>query len=268
MDYYSILGITKTASQDEIKAAYKQKAKQYHPDKPDGDADLFKQVNEAYETLKDPSKRSQYDQPRPQYQFNTGNFEDIFSSFFGGMNPRQNFRRNRDIKILLELTLEDVLTGKDFIATYTMYNGRETNANIRIHPGVQDTEIIRFKNLGDGSVSQLPRGDLLVQVKVKKHPVFERDGYNLTTIEKVNLFDLMLGTNIKVNTLSGENISVRIPAGTNPGTILSVAGHGLPNIRAGRTGNLYIQIKGFTPKIPFDLHEKVKSLYDEINSRT
>lgn len=267
MDYYSILGVAKTASQDDIKQAYKRLAKEHHPDR-GGDHNRFAQINEAYETLRDPNKRAAYDQPQPQYQFSSNNFEDIFSSFFGGINQRQSYRRNRDIKILLELSLEDVLQGKDLIATYSMYNGRETSANIRIHPGVQDTEIIKFKNLGDGSIDTMPRGDLLVQVRVKKHPVFERDGFNLIVIEKVNLFDLMLGTSIKITTLGGENINVRIPSGTNPGTILSVAGHGLPNIRAGRTGNLYIQIKGVTPKIPLDLHEKVKKLNDEINSRT
>lgn len=262
MDYYKTLGVSKTATQEEIKKAYKKLAMEHHPDR-GGDTARFSEINEAYETLKDPKKRQEYDSPRPEINFNSQNFEDIFSAFFGGRGMQA--RRNRDLKLSVSITLEEVFSGKDLIANYNLSNGQNTTANIRIHPGVQHGEAIRYKGMGDNSVSGLPRGDLIVHVNVLRHKTFERDGRNLKTNIEINTLDLILGTKISITTLTGSLINVNIPKGTNPGTILSVAGHGLPDFRTGLTGNLYITIKGKTPKIENDdILKRIKQINDEV----
>lgn len=262
MDYYKILNVAKTATQEEIKKAYKKLAMEHHPDR-GGSTAKFAEINEAYETLKDPKKRQEYDSPRQEFNFNSQNFEDIFSAFFNNAGMRN--RKNRDLKLTVSITLEEVLTGKDLIANYTLANGQNTTANIKIHPGVQHGEAIRYKGMGDNGISSLPRGDLIIYINIIKHKIFERDGRNLKTVVEVNTLDLILGTKISIKTLTDNQINVNIPKGTNPGTILSVAGFGLPDSRAGITGNLYITIKGKTPKIDDEnILARIKQINDEV----
>lgn len=268
MDYYSILGINKQASQDEIKKAYRKQAMANHPDR-GGDSGKFAQINEAYETLKDPNKRQAYDNPQVRMNtrsFDAGDMNTIFEAMFGrGARPQQP-RKNPDTKIGIRISLADAATGKDVLATYKLRNGRESSASIKIHPGINDMEVIRYAGLGDATNPNLPRGDLLVQVRVLQHARFERDGRNLHTNLDINVFDLMLGTTMIIDKLTGGPLRVTIPKGTNPGTTLSVAGHGMPDPRAGRTGNLYIHINGRLPKLNTIQEEKVRRLNDELNN--
>lgn len=270
MDYYSLLGVTKDASQEEIKKAYKKMVMEHHPDR-GGNHDHFAKINAAYETLKDPAKRAEYDNPQPQYNFNNanfnnGNFNTNFEDLFGAIFGRQQVRRNRDVKIAITLELEEVMNGKDLVANYTLFSGEQTIANIKIHPGVQHGEAIRFKGLGDNSVKQLPRGDLIVFVKVMQHKIFERDGKNLKIVKKVNVFDLITGTQIEIDTLNKNKIAVTIPKGTQPETVLSVSGYGLPDPNTNSTGNLYIRIKGVVPQINNnEIIERIKEINDAIS---
>ena len=122
MDYYNILGVSRTATDSEIKAAYRKLAMQYHPDR-GGDSTRFAQINEAYEVLKDPQRRSRYDNPQPQgFNFNTGNmphgFEDLFTTF--GFNRRQAMQ-NRNVQIAHSIELEDVFKGKSVITKYNAF---------------------------------------------------------------------------------------------------------------------------------------------------
>lgn len=270
MDHYLTLGVSKTATQDEIKKAYRKLAMEHHPDR-GGDHARFAAINEAYDILKDPAKRADYDNPPQTHNFrsdhfNTANFDDLFSTFFSHM--RQPPIRNKDIRVNLTLSLEDVLSGKDLLTTYNINSG-QTTANIRIHQGVEHGEAIRFKGLGDNALPQSPRGDLVVVVSVLKHNVFDRDGKHLKTTVPISVFDLILGSKVEVTLLSGNVISVNIPKGTQPGTILSVSGHGLPNIRTGSTGNLYVALKGIVPKVEDpEILERIKNLNDAISKGT
>jgi curved DNA-binding protein len=273
MDYYNILGVNKTASQDEIKKAYRTLAMQHHPDRNGGDDSMFKKINEAYDTLKDPVKREEYNNPQPTVNFNTNNmysqhgFEDLFNTFFG--QKSYNVRKNKDIKISIILQLEEVLTGKDIIVTYKVTNGTDTNANINIPAGVQHSEVIRFRGLGDNALQGIPRGDLLILVKIEKHKHFEVDGNHLRITQNISVLELILGKKVRIKTLQNSEIEVNIPKGTQPGTILSVPGYGIPNVRSGTTGNLYIKLKAVIPLIHDNtILERIKNLNDEISSST
>jgi len=265
MDYYKRLGVGRNASPEDIKKAYKKLAMQHHPDK-GGNQKTFQEINEAYDTLKDPRKRQQYDNPQPEINVNSSNFEDVFSQFFGGRGPRQ--QRNPDIKLAVDMTLEEVLTGKDVLVTYMLRNGQQTNASLRIHAGVNHGQVIRFKGIGDNSIPHIQRGDLLVLCKVKPHNRFERDRHHLRISVKISVLKLMLGTYVDIVSLTGSPIRVTIPKGTNPGTILSVAGHGLPDLSTNRIGNLYVTIKGTLPTLTLEQERKVKELDDASDNRS
>jgi curved DNA-binding protein len=269
MDYYTRLGVDKKASPEELKRAYKKLAMQHHPDR-GGDQKTFQEINEAYDTLKDPAKRQQYDNPQPRADFNMNsqNMNDIFSQFFGG-GMQQRVRRNRDVTINVRVSLQDVMTGKDVVGKYRLNSGREEVANIKIPAGVEDNLIMQYRGLGDDIIPNAQRGNLNVKVTVEKHPTFVRDRSHLRTKCSINVLELILGTDVYVTNLSGDNVKVKIPKGTNPGTILSIAGHGLPDMNTGRKGNLYLEIKGITPKIDdWDLLKKVSEINNGISTST
>lgn len=266
MDYYNRLGVSKTASPEELKKAYKKLAMQYHPDRPDGDQKTFQEINEAYDTLKDPAKRQEYDNPRPkeQYQYNSQNVNDIFENLF---RTGRRLRKNSDIAITLRIKLEDVLTGKDVVGRYTLNNGHEELATLRVPKGIESGSTMRVPGLGDNSVASLPRGDLYVQIIVENHKRFVRDRSHLKTKCSINVLELILGTEIVLEKLGGGPLAIKIPPGTNPGTILSIPGYGLPETNTRRVGNLYLEIKGVTPKIQeHETLKKVKDIYDGIST--
>ena len=263
MDYYDILGVGRNASSKEIKTAFRKKAAEHHPDK-GGDDSKFKQVNEAYQTLSDPRKRSTYDQfgtsdPQQagfrqqgqQFHFNMGGagFEEVFSSFFGDGFGRRQPMRNQDITIAADIDLEDIVNGKEFIATFRLSSGKEQTVNITLPPGVRPGDKIRYGGMGSDQIPNRPRGDLYVLVRVKNHHRFKLDGINLYIDQNINVFDLVLGTNILIQTIHNRSIKLTVPPGTNSGTTFSVHGQGLPDRRSGQTGNLFVTVKAITPKI-------------------
>lgn len=254
MDYYNILGVNKSASQQEIKSAYKKLAMQHHPDR-GGDNHTFSQINTAYDTLKDTNKRFMYDhqQNAPKQTFNqhTG---------------RRTRFTNENILISVKITLEDVLFGKEILGTYTLSNGLPQTASIKIPPGINNGDTLRFAGLGDNNNPSIPRGDLYVNIIVLKDKMFTRDNNHLKCTAKCSILELMTGTSLKIKTLQG-NVEIKIPPGTNPDTTFSVAGYGLPEINKRKVGNLYVTVKGITPKInDAEILYKVKQLNDEISS--
>ena len=249
MDYYSILGVNRNATPEEIKKAYRKQAMVNHPDR-GGDEAKFKQITEAYEILSNSNKRSAYDNPQPQWgNHNPPNFDDMFGTFFGNGFAQRQPRGNRDITIGARITLLDILQGKSLIATYRLNSGREESVHIDIPPGANHGDTINYQGLGDDSNPRFPRGNLFVKIHVEKNSTWIRDGLDLITKKTVNVFDLLLGTNITIKTLDGKNLNVKIPKGTNPGANFSIKGYGIPHLRTGKKGNIYIHIETFVPNI-------------------
>ena len=287
-NYYDILGVPRNASEKDVKNAFKKKAMQYHPDR-GGNEEQFKQINEAYDVLKDPKKKSQYDQfgtanpqHRPQgheYHFHGGNIniEEIFNSFFTEGNEGHPFfgrgfqrPRNQNVTIAADIDLEDVVHGKKLIASYRLPNGQEQTANIDIPPGVRHGDTINFRGMGGNEYFPgRPQGDLHVKIRIKRHPIYDVDGLDLYITKSVDLFDLILGTNVNVDTIHGKKLNVTVPAGTNPGTTYSIHEQGLPDHRTGAIGRLFVKVNGTTPKVNNEKHrERLRKIQNEANKGT
>jgi len=270
MDYYSILGVNKDASKEELKKAYRKKANKHHPDK-GGDSAEFQKIQEAYSVLSDDTKRSQYDNPN-QFSFNSqnfraGSFDDIFDSMFS--HRRQRRPVNRDITIGIKIDLKEAFFGKNIIGKYRLNSGQEESVSIEIPPGAKSGDTIRYSGLGDNAVPNVPRGNLNVKIQVTKDNNWVRDGNNLHTIHYASVFDLLLGSVIIIESIEGKRLSVNIPKGTNPGSKFSIKGHGMPDVNSRIRGNAYIQIEAEVPKIDDqEILTKLAEIKNEIDIRT
>lgn len=264
MDYYSTLGLNRNASQEEIKKAYRKMAMQHHPDR-GGDEKKFKQISEAYEILSDPQKKQMIDMgvdPKGQqhhggfgqsgpfeFHFGTHNFEDMFGNFgFGGFQQR-HAHRNKTISLVVDLTLEDVLNGKNLDAEISIPGGRKKIINLAIPAGIEEGQQIRYQGMGDNSVPNIPAGDLIVNVRIIPHRTYRREGDNIVVEKYISVWDALLGTKIEINTLDNKSLEITVPSGSQPETVLSCRNEGLPNMRSKLRGNLLVKIKIKIPKI-------------------
>ena len=274
MDYYSILGVAKNASDKELKSAYKKLSMQHHPDRTGGSDEKFKQVNEAYSTLKDPRKRQEYDNP-PQQQYSqgfgpngfqgTGGFEDIFSNMFGAGQQRRQQQIRADITLGIEINIEDVFNGITRYITYRLSNGQEETVEIKIPQGAKHGDRIRYSGMGDISPNRT-RGDLYLHIKELVSREWQREGLNVYHSKQVNVFDLLLGCVIIVRTPEGKNVKVNVRKGTDPGTTLSIPGYGITSSRRGQKGNLFIIIKADVPNIQDeDILNKIEDIKNGIS---
>jgi DnaJ-class molecular chaperone len=270
MDYYSTLGVSRSASADEIKKAYRGLAMKHHPDR-GGDANKFKEIEEAYRILSDPKKKQMVDQGMDPnnpnqgfggFEFNTGNLDDIFRNFGFGGRPRQ--RQNHSLSIVISVTLEEVLKGKEIDAEISMPGGGKKLINISIPAGVEHGQQIRYPQMGDQSITGLPPGDLIVSVQIVNHSVFQRERLNIICEKKISVWDALLGTSINVVTLDGRNLGISIPPGSQPDTVMSCKGEGLPHMRTGQRGNLLIKIKVDIPRLSVEQIKKIKEVKDGI----
>jgi curved DNA-binding protein len=271
MDYYSILGVPRTASEADLKKAYKKASMQHHPDR-GGNAEKFKEVSEAYTTLKDPQKRQQYDNPQPQgFGRNDfggmGGFEDVMrNAGFGhgfAQQQRQHTPRNRDIPIQADIHLSDVLTGKTLIIQYQLSNGSIETVNVDVPSGAKHGDTIQYEGLGDVGHPRYPRGNLHVKIRVIKNRSWQRDQDNLFTKKPINVFDLLLGCAIIVQTLDERKIRLVIPKGTQPGATFSITNYGIPDLHNKIRGNIYVTIETEIPQVDeIDLLTKIEELRD------
>jgi len=251
MDYYSILGVNRNATPEEIKKAYKKKSMQHHPDR-GGNQDEFIKVQSAYEVLSNSDKRDAYDHPHNPFQnqqqnpFRGSPFEHMFSQGFG---QQRQTPRNRDITVQAKIDLKDVLTGKSLIIQYQLSTGRLETVTVEVPAGAKHGDTVQYEGLGDEGHPRYPRGNLQVRIFVTKQKNWDRDNDNLIVKKDVNVFDLLLGCVIIITTLENKKLELKIPQGTQIGTTFSIPGYGVPNMRSGKRGNLYVTIDAKIPKI-------------------
>ena len=264
-DFYKILGVSKTAPADEIKKKYRALARELHPDKTKGDAKLeekFKAVSEAYDILSDPKKRAEYDEARSLFERGGmprggGNFQGgDFGDFFGGGNPNDLFanlfgggrrgpRKGQDLQTEATITFREAVQGTTLELRLNT-DGRNTQTvSARVPAGVNDGAKIRVK--GKGAPGEAGPGDLFIYLHVKPHPIFGRKGENLTLDLPVTFAEAALGADVKVPTLEGNEVTLRIAPGTQNGRVLRVKGKGVN--KGGATGDLLVTIDVQVPRI-------------------
>jgi curved DNA-binding protein len=267
-NYYETLGVSRTATDDEIKRAYRSAAMKHHPDR-GGDAGKFQEIQAAYATLSDPNKRSQYDNPAPQGGFHFHGPEG-FEQFFGQGSPfgdifgfhQRRPQGNRNIQLQTAISLEEAFYGKEMLASVTLPSGHEQTVNITIPKGIHEGTTLKLQGMGDDSQIGAPRGDMLLSVQIQNHPVFKRQGDDLIQEHVIDCFDALLGGTITVKGIDGKQLETNIPAGVQHDAILSLNGHGMPNFNNHtRRGRLLIRIK---IKIP-TLSEEQKSNLRQLN---
>lgn len=266
-DPYKILGVGRTATQDEIKTAYRKLAAQHHPDR-GGDTKKFQEVQGAYEILSDSEKRAEHDNPRQQmggFHFHSRGFppgmEEIFGDMFGGIFG-QRMQKNRTLNIQTAITLEEAFFGKNIIANLRLPSGKEHILDVKVPPGINDGQTLRFAEMGDDSISNLPKGDINLTINVQPHSRFERHGDDLVEKLNLNCLDAIVGKIIKITTIDGKELEIQINPGTQHGQLLSIHGHGMPNIRDPRMrGRLLLNVNIV---VPTDLSDKDKEKIQSI----
>jgi len=266
-DFYKILGVGKSASADEIKKKYRSLARELHPDKTKGDTAMeekFKAVSEAYDILSDGKKRAEYDQARDMYErggfrapqggqnfeggdfsdiFGGGNPQDIFANLFGG-GGRRGPRKGQDLQTEATITFKEAAFGTTLELRLSADGGPSQNISARVPAGVNDGAKIRVK--GKGSKGEAGPGDLFILLHVKPHALFSRKGENIALTVPVTFTEAALGGDIKVPTLAGDEVTLRIAPGTSNGRVLRVKGRG---ITKGTTlGDLLVTIEVQVPQ--------------------
>ena len=291
-DYYQILGVSKNATEGEIKKAYRKLAMKYHPDHSKGDKnaeEMFKKVSEAYAVLSDKEKRQQYDtfgsagfhQRYSQEDiFRNVDLGDILKEFgfggqgmrfsfgggspfggpFGGGQRRQAPVKGSDLVYELPLTLQEVASGTSKTVSF-QHQGRSENITVKIPPGMITGKKLRLAGKGEASGYGGPPGDLFIQSKVSADATFSNEEYDLHTTIAIRLSESLLGTQVKIPTLEGGELNLKIPPGTRHKTRMRLAGHGLPKMKGRSKGDLYVTV---SVDIPKKLTPEQKKLVDKL----
>ena len=277
-NFYDTLGVAETASEKEIKNAFKALAKKYHPDQ-GGDENKFKEINEAYDTLKNSEKRQEYDAMRKygtrgsgfNQQGNDFFSEDIFQDFFSGFGfgpgrgqtrvYRTRPRTNQSVNIRLSLSIKEVYHASEKTVSIRLLSGRDEIVHLKIPAGVQNGAVFKYKGLGDDTDANLDRGDLLCTVQVLDSDGYTRKGNDLYTDKTISCFDAIRGMEFKIKTLDDRILNIKVPAGTQPENTIMLKGQGMPlhdtlNIK----GNIYIKINISIPALSAKDLEKIKDL--------
>jgi molecular chaperone DnaJ len=369
-DYYDILGVPKTASDDELKKAYRKLALQHHPDRNKGDKaaeQKFKELNEAYDTLKDPQKRAAYDRfghaafqggnpggnpfgrggahgfgggQGPAGGFGGSGFEDLFEDILGGMfgggggfggqqQPRTGGRpRGADLRYTLDATLAQAFSGFETTISFPSHNACPTcggsgakkgtkpvtcpvcqgqgqvsmrqgfftftrtcpecggggelirdkcpdcrgsgriratrTVTVKVPAGVDDGTRLQLRGEGEAGMHGGPPGDLFVFIRLGGHAVFRRDGADLHLEFPLNLADAILGSTFQIPTLDGKKTDLKVPAGTQPDTVLRLRGYGMPELASpSRRGDLLVRIK---VQVPAKLTREQQALVEQLKT--
>jgi curved DNA-binding protein len=284
-DYYTVLGVSKTATPDEIKKAYRKLAMKYHPDKTKGDKaaeEKFKKISEAYAVLSDAKKKQEYDtfgstgfQQRYSQEdiFKNFDFSDIFRDFgfkdfgFGGFSGGMGQRSRReqrpkgsDLVYEMPLTLQEVATGVNKTISL-QHGGKAEQISVKIPKGMIEGKKLRLTGKGEPGPFGGSPGDLYIQAKLVKDPVFEVQEHDLYIDKTVKLSEALLGTDVPVSTIKGKEITLKIPEGTQHKTKMRLAGMGLPKMNSTEKGDLYVRIH---VKMPRKLTDEQKKAIEKL----
>lgn len=287
-DYYAVLGVSKTATQDEIRKAFRKLARTHHPDvaKDKKTAETkFKELNEANEVLSDPEKRKRYDElgadwdsPRRQgpqaggMDFGGaggGAFSDFFEAFFGGGGGAKKRKpgfgafaqRGGDVELELAVMIEEALHGGRKALVFDRA-GREETVSVNIPRGVRAGQKIRLAGQGGEGIGGGERGDLYLRVKIAPHLDYRTDGFDLIRAVPVPVWSAVLGGEVEVPTPDGT-VKMKIPAGTQPGQKFRLKGRGLPSGKDTR-GDFFAEAKVL---LPTSLGEKERALWEQLAGR-
>jgi len=304
-DYYKILNVSKDASTEDIRKAYRKLARRYHPDVNPNNKEAeerFKEINEAYEVLTDPEKRRKYDQLGASWQryrqaggdpggfdwsqwftsaqggqegyshteyvdlndlFGGGGFSEFFQNLFGGgaARPRggraQGFSAaGRDIEQPVEVSLYEAYHG-----TVRVLRTPRRRLEVKIPPGVRTGSRIRVAEEGEPGMNGGPPGDLYLVVRVSEHPIYKREGDDLRMTQPVDLYTMILGGEVTVNTLKGQ-VVLTIPPETKAGRVFRLRGQGMPKLKnPSEHGDLFVEVQ---PVLPQHLSSKEKELFRQL----
>ena len=297
-DYYKTLGVSRNATQDEIKKAYRKLARTYHPDA-GGDEAKFKEINEAYEVLSDEKKRKLYDQygtaDEQRIPFGGANGEgfsgfgswsDILDSirrgegafggnwdvsdFFGGFGGQQGGygasyaprpQQGRDINVTLNVSFDEAFNGCTKKVSVRLPNTSSAETfDVKVPAGAVDGGRVRFRGKGAEGTNGGAHGDLLVTTRISPHPIFSRDGADVLMTVPVTVSEAALGADITVPAPDNTRIRVHVPAGCQDKTTLRIKGKGAPNVKGGEQGSLRITLK---VQIPVSMtQEQEKAMRD------
>ncbi len=283
-DYYEVLGVNKNASEAEIKSAYRKLARQHHPDidKSSGAAEKFKEISEAYQVLSNPEKRKAYDQfghtpfepgagygaggspfggfrtytysgGGPQVDFNFGGFTDpfdLFEQIFGmGGEPFGGFGAayQRRPTYQMELSFEEAAFGTTKEVEMADSQGKRRRMSIKIPAGVDNGTRMRFEGVD-------------IVFRVRRHFHFVREGANVFSDAILTIPQVVLGDVIEVQTMHGT-VKLKIPAGTEPGSLIRIKGKGVPYLRSSQVGDHYVRVK---LEIPKRISGREKELYEQL----
>ena len=260
-DFYAILGVSKDADAATIKKTYRNLARELHPDKTRGDKkleDRFKEVSEAYDILGDEKKRAEYDEARSLYEsgaFRQGGFTgfsgdfsdlfggggDIFSSLFGG---RRAPRKGQDLQTETTISFKESIFGKEVTLKLAAQGNAPSSITTRIPAGVSDGAKIRIK--GRGGPGEAGPGDLYIIVHVTSHPIFGRKGDNLTVTLPITFTEAALGADVRVPTIDGDEVTLRIAPGSQNGKTLRIKGRGVK--KGVNAGDLLVTLEVQVPQ--------------------
>lgn len=293
-DYYHILGVSRTANESEIKKAYRKLARQYHPDINPGNQEAeakFKAINEAYDVLSDKSKREKYDRFGSDWQryqkggnvdwgtygdspFGGGDFSDFFETLFGGSTQRTSSRRRapnsglgidgQDVEQSAEISLEESFSGTQRMVQFHSPNGQHRTLTVKIPAGANTGSRVRITGEGGPGVGGGKRGNLYLVIKVIPHDRFERRDDDLYTKASVELYDMLLGGEVRVPIMGDKTVNLNIPAGTQNGRTFRISGQGMPHLNDPNTrGDLYVTLE---VSLPTALSEEEREFFESLRS--